>query len=261
MYVDTHAHFDHLGSAKECADVIGRARAAGLERIVAVGANAHSNRLVARLAQEHPDIVAAAVGYDREQAEAAPAPNELRELLQHPRMVAVGEIGVDYHYSPHTAPAQRKLFAQMLDLAAEAGRPVIVHSRDAEADTLAMLTEWARPDERRTGVLHCFTGSAEFAERLVELGFYIGFSGIVTFRNAQALRGVAARLPLDRIVLETDSPYLAPAPFRGTVNEPARVVHVAECLAQIRHDSVERIAHITSQNAKRLFHLSEGATT
>lgn len=258
MYIDTHAHFDHLRTDEECSGLITRAQAAGVERIVAVGATAASNRFVMRLARTHPGMVVPAVGYDRDQADVAPSLEELSELAATPEVVAIGEIGLDYHYAADTAAQQRKLFARMLELAAAIGKPVIVHSREAEADTLAMLSDWVSHDSTRSGVLHCFTGSPAFATKLIELGFYIGFSGILTFSSAQSLRDIAACLPMDRILLETDSPYLAPVPFRGTVNEPARVVRIAECLAQIRHDSVERIAHSTSQNAKRLFDLKGG---
>ena len=258
MFIDTHAHFDHLPDDAARWAVLDRAREAGVVQVMAVGANPRANACVLSLVRARKAWVMAAVGYDRDMAGCEVSVAALRESLQSPDVVAVGEIGLDYHYSPATAGAQRALFEQMLALAAEVRKPVIVHSRDAEADTLAMLTDWRSGDASRVGVLHCFTGSARFAERLIELGFYIGVSGIVTFRNARSLREIIASLPLERILLETDSPYLAPVPLRGKPNEPAYISHIAQCVAQIRHDTVEHIAHSTTQNAMRLFNFHGG---
>jgi TatD DNase family protein len=168
----------------------------------------------------------------------------------------VGEIGLDYHHAQHTARLQRALCEAQLERAAAWRLPVCVHTRDADADTLALLrtyaaTPWGRAG--RPGVVHCFTGSAAFAEELLALGFCLGFSGIVTFRNADRLRTVAAGIPADRLLVETDAPFLAPVPMRGQPNEPAFAVHVAACLARQRGVSVAELADLTTANAFRLF--------
>ncbi len=260
MLIDTHAHLDAYLQSGEWSAVLGRAQAAGVGRIVAVGHHPESNRLAVALAKQHPAAVSAAIGYDRDQALEHPPLPELLALLKEPGVVAVGETGLDYYYSPETAGAQKELFAQMLQASRDHRRPIVIHSRDADDDTLALLSDHCRQwtgDPGRIGVLHCFTGSKTFASRLMDLGFLISFSGIVTFRNAADLRGVARAMPEDRLLIETDSPYLAPVPNRGQRNEPAFVVHVAEALAKIRNDTVEHIAHITAQNAQRLFQFDE----
>jgi len=253
-YFDSHAHFDHL-DAPAIAGVLSRAAAAGVNRVLAVGGNPAANEAVVRVAAAHPAQVRAAVGLDREHAGREELVPSVEALLSAPGILAVGEIGLDYHYHPESATGQKKLFARMLDLAAARKLPVVVHSREADADTLELLggfvAKW--PDAGRPpGVLHCFTGGPEFARKLLEIGFLLSFSGIVSFRNADALREVARTVPADRLLVETDAPYLAPVPFRGQVNEPALLPHVVEVLAKIRNDSTGHIAHITAQNACRL---------
>ncbi len=252
---DSHAHFDHLDAAA-ISDVLKRAAKAGVGRILAVGGSPAANTAVLRVAQDYPKQVRAAIGLDREQAGHPELVAPVESSLSGPGVVAVGEIGLDYHYHPESAVAQKDLFARMLTLAADHQLPVMVHSREADADTLDLLEDFVRRwtvTERSPGVLHCFTGSADFARRLLDLGFLVSFSGIVTFRNAGMLREVAKLVPADRLLVETDAPYLAPEPFRGRVNEPELLPHVLALLAKIRNDSVEHIAHITAQNASRLF--------
>ena len=262
MFFDTHAHFDSFEKEGVVDAVLSRAATAGVTRMCAVGSSEASNDLVVRLAAEHPDVLTAAVGYDRDQLENPCNLELLAEQAAAPGVVAVGEIGLDYYYSAETAPAQRALFDQMLEFAATRRLPVIVHSRYADDDTLAMLGEFSTSWKKSfhgvdnpppPGVLHCFTGDLPFAEALLELGFMISFAGIVTFNNADSLRAVAKEIPSDRLLIETDCPYLTPKPFRGKVNEPAYVVHVAEMLAGVRGMTVEAIAAATGANAKRLF--------
>lgn len=258
-FIDSHAHFDHLGGEGEVAAVIARAREAGVSRIVAIGGNEGANASAVDVARAHEGVVSAAVGFDRDQAARGTDDAKLRELAGAPGVVAIGEVGLDYHYEPATRKEQMALFERMLDLARESGKPVVVHSREADEDTLGLLRQYVdvlRGSGKLPGVLHCFTGSAEFAAKLLELGMMIGFSGIVTFKNAARLREVAKGVPEDRILIETDSPYLAPEPHRGKQNEPAHVAVVAAALAKIRNDSVEHIAHITADNAVRLFNLN-----
>ncbi len=289
---DTHAHFDPFAAEGTVAAVLDRAAAAGVKRICAVGSSEASNDLVVRLAQAHPDQLVAAVGYDRDQVGKPHDLAKLAALAGQPGVAAVGEIGLDYYYSAETAPAQRALFAQMLEFAAERRRPVIVHSRYADEDTIDLLGEfstlWKKvfhtmekpgPDFPHhginppgfstpwkkvfhnvenpppPGVLHCFTGDAAFAEELLALGFLISFSGIVSFNNAGPLREVAKLVPEDRLLVETDCPYLTPKPFRGKVNEPAYVARVAEVLAAARGADAAALAEATFANAVRLFQL------
>lgn len=258
MFFDTHVHFDPASSDQEVAGVMERARAAGVTRLVAVGHNAAANTAALRLAGRFPDHVRAALGYDRSMAGECPDLVALEhEIMANAAAVAaLGEIGLDFHYSPDTKEAQRQLFDEQLAVARRLLLPVIVHSRDADDDTLDLLKSHARQwtgDVARLGVLHCFTGDAAFAARLLDLGMFISFSGIVSFRNADSLRTVARTIPSDRLLIETDSPYLAPVPHRGRVNEPAFLPAVAAVVAQARAVSVEAIAETTFVNATRLF--------
>jgi len=197
-----------------------------------------------------------ALGFDRDQAASAEPEvlvETLRRLAGAQPLAAVGETGLDYHYHPETAEAQRALFAAQLRLADEWGLPVIVHTRDADEATLRVLDETPWRGEGLRGVIHCFTGGKAFAAQLLERQFAISFSGIVTFRNADLLRESAAGVPDERLLIETDAPFLAPVPKRGQRNEPAFVAHVAECLAAVRGTTPERIAELTRQNAQAMF--------
>ncbi len=252
---DTHAHpgaWENEGLPA----VLARARAAGVSRVLAVGGTPEANRLVVAAARAQPREVRAAVGINRDQAGTTWSADELAALLAAPETAAVGEVGLDFHRAAPDRETQLRLFERMLDLACASGRPIIVHSRAAEAETISLLERHVRRwagDGSRIGVQHCFTGTQAFAARLLELGFFISFSGILTFKNAGALRQIAAGIPEDRLLIETDSPWLAPEPFRGKPNEPAQVRRVAETLAEIRRCSVEDIASATFRNAERLF--------
>lgn len=255
MLADTHVHFGEF-APDEIGALLERAKAAGVERFVAVGGNAQSNRRCQSLAGQHPGIMVAAVGYDRDQSPQAASREALEEILSSPGIAAVGEIGLDYYYGAERKASQRKLFDAMLEIAQDHRLPVVVHSREAEADTLAALRDFAaqcRRTARLPGVLHCFTGSTRFMEKLLEMGFFISFSGIVTFPSATSLRQVVPLVPDDYLLIETDAPLLAPQPVRGRRNEPAYLTHIADCVAELRQVSREAIAEITSCNAQRLF--------
>lgn len=262
MLFDTHAHFDGFAAEGTVAAVLARAAAAGVAKVCAVGSSEASNDLVVRLAREHPGALVAAVGYDRDQTGRPRDPEKLAALAVNPAVAAVGEIGLDYYYSAETAPAQRALFGRQLAFAAERRLPVVVHSRDADDDTVDLLGEFSAAWKKTfhgaenpppPGILHCFTGDAGFAEELLALGFLISFSGIVSFNNAGPLREVARHVPEDRLLIETDCPYLTPKPFRGRVNEPAFVARVAEVLAEARGTTAEAVAEATFANACRVF--------
>lgn len=224
--------------------------------MIAVGGSPEANRSVMDIARANPLRIRAAIGINRDLAGFPGTEPGLEELLAAPEVVAVGEVGLDFRHADTNREAQIRLFDHMLDIARRQRLPVIVHSRAADAETIAALEKHARNwagVKGRIGVQHCFTGSRAFAERLLALGFLISFSGIITFKNAAELREIAAEIPEDRILIETDSPWLAPEPFRGKPNEPANVRRVAETLAEIRQTTTEAIADATFRNAEKLF--------
>ncbi len=259
MLTDTHVHFDGLmAEGNDICAIVERAAAGGVGRMVAVGGSPATNRAAINMAQAYPEHIRAAVGYNRDQTATVrrQTVDELKTLLSAPEVMAIGEIGLDFHHGRETALAQMELFQRMLLLARDHQLPVSVHTREAKAETLAALRAHAAawygaPD--RIGVMHCFTGDEGFARDLLALGFFISFSGIITFKNAGALLAVAALVPDGRLLIETDAPYLAPELFRGQPNEPAHVRRVAEVLAKIRHTSFETIAELTTRNADKMF--------
>lgn len=266
---DTHVHFQSGQPEGDIQELVKRAADVGVERIVAVGGSPSLNAGAIAVAKRYPAAMGVALGLDRDQApdvastagELGGAMAQLRaEITQHQkegmRVVAIGEMGLDYHYSAETADMQKSLFDAQLSLSRELALPVVVHSREAQEDTLSLLrthVAHVQHSTDRVGVLHCFTGDACFAQQLVEMGLYVSFSGIVTFRNADPLRAAAAVVPDDRLLIETDTPFLAPVPMRGKRNEPAFVAHVAAMLAKVRGTDMETIADLTTENARRLF--------
>ncbi|MBZ9666188.1 TatD family hydrolase [Pseudomonas sp. LMG 31766] len=257
MLIDSHCHLDRLdltahgGSLDAALDA---ARAAGVGHFLCIGVSANNAATVKSLAERYDDVDCS-VGVHPLDLEpgAEPALDWLLGELAHPKVVAIGETGLDYHYEPESAALQQASFRLHLEAARVTGKPVIVHTREARADTLALLREAALP---QAGVLHCFTEDWEMAKAALDIGFYISLSGIVTFRNAEALRDVARQVPVDRLLVETDSPYLAPVPHRGKPNLPQYVREVAEYLAVLRGVSYEALAEQTSSNFKRLFPLA-----
>ena len=262
MFFDTHVHFDSFAADGSLPTILERAEAAGVHQLLAVGGSAEANELSLRLATEFPGRIVGSAGYDRDLAGEKSDFALLREQAAQRKTVAIGETGLDYFYGSEKAKEQQTLFFQCLEIAAEVQKPVIVHTRDADDDTLGMLTDFSKVwkgDPSRIGVLHCFTGDEVFARALLDLGFHISFSGIITFRNADPLRAVAKMVPEDRLLIETDSPYLAPVPHRGKRNEPAFVADVAKRLAEVRGCAVESLSKAASANACHLFGLSEGS--
>jgi len=251
-YADTHAHFGGVA-----APLLARAAQAGVTRIVACGGNPELNAGAEAAARAAPFHVRLALGLDRSQTDLTEdglAAFEVR--LAAADICAVGESGLDYHHDVATRGRQTALFARMLAVAGRLRRPVIIHTREADDDTLALIDEGGSPAlaaRGRLGVVHCYTGGRTFARRLLDRGLYISFSGIVTFRNADALREVAAYVPDDRLLIETDSPYLTPVPLRGRPNEPAFVPHVAACVARARKVKPTVLARLTTGNAEDLF--------
>ncbi|WP_342243017.1 TatD family hydrolase [Pseudomonas sp. OTU5201] len=258
MLIDSHCHLDRLDLAAHDGSLdaaLEAARARGVGQFLCIGVSADNAAAVKSLAERYEDVHCS-VGVhplDLQPGESL-ALDWLLGELQHPRVVAIGETGLDYHYEPEAAELQQQAFRLHLDAAKVTGKPVIVHTREARADTLALLREAALP---QAGVLHCFTEDWDMARAALDLGFYISLSGIVTFRNADALREVARQVPSDRLLVETDSPYLAPVPYRGKPNLPQYVREVAEFLADLRGVSFEAFAEQTSENYLRLFPLAQ----
>jgi TatD DNase family protein len=263
VFIDSHCHIDGPEFDADREEVIARARDAGVTTMLVVGTgDPHTdamNRAV-DLAEKHEEIYAA-VGVHPHDAKLFDdaAETRLMDLVQQSkRVIAWGEIGLDYHYDHSPRDVQRSVFGRQLRVARELDLPVVIHSREANDDTIAILSEelscYAKYRER-AGVLHCFGGSLAMARNAIEMGFFVSFAGNLTFKKADDLRDIARQLPLDRLLVETDCPYLTPVPFRGRRNEPARVVETARCLAEIHNKDVEEVGRITSENFLRLFRL------
>lgn len=256
--IDSHCHLDrldltaHNGSLDAALEA---ARERGVGHFLCIGVSAENAADVKTVAERYPDVHCSVGIHPLDvSAEKEPALEWLLRELDHPRVVAIGETGLDYHYEPESAELQKQSFRLHLEAGRITGKPVIVHTREARADTLALLRE---ADLTAAGVLHCFTEDWEMAKAALDLGFYISLSGIVTFRNAEALREVARQVPADRLLVETDSPYLAPIPYRGKPNLPQYVREVAELLASVRGVELEALAEQTTENFYRLFPLAK----
>ena len=253
MFVDSHCHLDRLDLEPYGGDVqaaIAAARSVGVDGILCVCIDLENYPAVIKLAEQ--DNIWASVGvHPLEDKLCEATADELFDLTHHDKVVAVGETGLDYFYAGDRKTVMQERFVTQLQVARQASLPVIVHTRDAREDTLSLLKAHACPDS--AGVLHCFTENWEMAKAAMDLGFYISFSGIVTFRNAETLREVARKMPLDRMLIETDSPYLAPVPHRGKSNEPRFVADVARFLAELKGVPVDEMAQVTSDNFYHLF--------
>ncbi|HMG73491.1 MAG TPA: TatD family hydrolase [Pyrinomonadaceae bacterium] len=262
MFIDSHCHIDgpEYGSDRE--EVIARARDAGVSTMLNVGTGDPNSGTLERavgLAEKHSEIYAA-VGvhpHDAKLFDDAAEQRLLNLVRQSKRVIAWGEIGLDYHYDHSPRDTQREVFRRQLRLAREQNLPVVIHSREADDDTIAILSE-ELTGYKRAGVLHCFGGSLVMAQAAIELGFCISFAGNLTFKKAQDLRDVARQLPLGRLLIETDCPYLTPVPFRGKRNEPARVVETARCLADLHDTELGDIARVTTENFRTLFDVPVG---
>jgi TatD DNase family protein len=251
MYFDTHAHYDDPRFDADREETLAAVREAGVELVLVPGCDPASSRAATALAETHSWIYAAAGIHPQEAASVREEDYDaIRALLRHPRVRAVGEIGLDYYYDD-AAPreVQREVFRRQLALAKETGLPAIVHDREAHGDCLTLIDEY--PEVR--GVFHCFSGSAEYARELVRRGWYISFTGSVTFKNARGLLLAAQAVPNDRIMIETDSPYLAPEPYRGRRNDSRGLRRICAVLAELRGMTPEALAELTLENGKRFF--------
>jgi TatD DNase family protein len=251
MLTDSHCHLDDPKFATDLDAVLERAAAAGVTRILTIGTGDGPPELdrAVRLAERYPQIHAT-VGvhpHDAAKATAETIPH-LRELARHPKVVAIGEIGLDYHYDFSPREVQRRVFIEQLELATELNLPISIHTREAWDDTIAMLkSSW-----RGEGIMHCFTGTAEQARQALGLNFHLAFGGVITFKTAETIREAAALTPDDRLLIETDAPYLAPIPWRGKRNEPAFMAQTVLKLAEVRGTTPDHIAAVTSANFERL---------
>lgn len=254
MLVDTHAHLDMKEYDPDREAVVLRAREAGVSRIVSISTDAASARETVRLAGKFEGVFASVGVHPHDAGKIRPGDLEdILTLAAHQKVVAWGEIGLDYHYDHSPRDVQREMFRQQAGLARKAGLPLIIHTREADADTLAVLREEKAGE--LGGVFHCFSGDENLARASLDMGFHISFSGIITFKKADVLRDVARLVPPDRLLVETDAPFLAPVPFRGKRNEPMHVSIVAARLAEVRGLPPEEIARITTENAAKLFRL------
>jgi TatD DNase family protein len=254
MLFDSHAHVDGKEFDADRAEVLARARAAGVARIVVIGAvgdPGSAERAVA-LAETDPDIWATVATHPHDTANMTPAWWEVHErLASHPRVVAIGETGLDYYYDHSPRDVQKAAFARFIELARAVGKPVVCHIRDAHDDARAILAAGGVTD----CVIHCFTGTPDDARAYAERGYYVSFSGIVTYKTAQSLRDAVPLVPRERLLIETDCPYLAPVPRRGKRNEPAFLTHTAQVVAQCAGMSFDELAAATGENAARVFRL------
>ena len=253
MLVDSHCHLDFPDFAPEREAVVARARAAGIGRMLTISTRVKRQAHILEIVEKYPDVFGT-VGTHPHHVDEELDVNAatLAALTQHPKIVAIGEAGLDYHYDTGPRENQAKSFRQHIAAARETGLPLVIHSRDCDDDMAAILREETGKGAF-TAVLHCFTGGRTLAFTAVELGHYIGFTGILTFKNSGALRDIAKALPADRILVETDSPYLAPVPYRGKRCEPAYVVETAKVLAETRGVPFEDMARQTTENFFRLF--------
>ena len=254
MYFDTHAHLDDFKFREDQDQVIARAREAGLELIVNVGYNVASARRTVQLTKEY-DFIYGTVGMHPHDAKDLDGDSlrELRKLAAEPKIVAIGEIGLDYYYDHSPRDVQQRVFRRMIDLAREVKLPIVIHDRDAHEDIFRILKEEDAAEVG--GIFHCYSGSWPLAKEAVEMGFYISIAGPVTFHNAKKVVEVVKEVPLEWLLIETDSPYLAPVPYRGKRNELAYMVKVAEMIAQIKGLDVEKVARVTTENGKRAFNI------
>jgi TatD DNase family protein len=253
MLVDSHCHMDFPDFASELDAVVARARAAGIARLVTICTRVRKFPQVLAVAEKFPEIFCSVGTHPHNAHEELDIDAKaLIDLTKHPKVVAIGEAGLDYHYDKSPRDAQAQGFRQHIQAARETGLPLVIHSREADAD-MARILEEETGKGAFLAVLHCYTGGRDLAFKAIELGLYIGFTGILTFKNGQDLRDLAKDLPAERILVETDAPYLAPLPYRGKRNEPAHVVETAKVLAATRGVSVDDIARQTTENFFRLF--------
>jgi TatD DNase family protein len=257
--IDSHCHLNYDFAPKTAADLVSEARAAGVSTLVTIGTDLPSIQAVAAISDAHPEVFHTVGVHPHEASTLADADLALLERsARHPKCRAIGEIGLDYHYDHSPREIQRARLEQQLELAVTLAQPIVIHSREGEGDLLEALRRYV-PRARGAavpGIIHCFTGTVEFGRACVDLGFLISFSGILTFKNAEGVREAARAFPLASLLVETDSPYLAPIPHRGRKCEPSMVRLTAQKLAEVKGTSLEEVAAVTSSNARKVFRIT-----
>ena len=256
MLIDSHVHLDDPRYDSDRDQVFQRASDSGIQAFVTIGCDLATSKSAVQLSESYDNVYSTVGVHPHESKEILDGwYDEFRKLAQYPKVVAYGEIGLDYHYDHSPRIVQRQRFREQVQLAKELQLPIVIHTREAQKDTITILKEEGAVDVG--GVFHCFSGDECLAKDALDLGFYLSFSGVITFKNASMLREIIKKVPLDHIMIETDCPYLTPVPHRGKRNEPAFVRHVAETIADIigsgDPSSFEKIAHATAENTKRLF--------
>ncbi|TDT50557.1 TatD family hydrolase [Fonticella tunisiensis] len=253
MIFDSHAHYDDEAFKDDREEVIDKIRRAGVEKVLNCGASLEGCYKTLELTEKY-DFIYGAVGIHPEYPEAALENiNKIGELLENKKIVAVGEIGLDYYYEPYDRELQLRAFREQMDLARSLDMPVVIHDREAHEDTLKVIKEF----KGVRGVLHCYSGSPEFAKEVLKHDYYFGFTGVVTFKNAKKAVDTVSVLPIDRILVETDCPYMAPVPYRGKRNDSSYLVHIINRIAEIRGMDYETIKRITYENACQLFNIEK----
>ena len=254
MLVDSHCHLDRINLDPyngELSGAIDAARTRGIQQLLCIGISLENIQTVIDIAQQHPAVVASVGVHPCDVKEGTATADQLLQWAQQPKVVALGETGLDYHYETDSKALQHESFAMHLVVGGKTGLPVVVHTREARDDTIELIK--AHGSLESAGVLHCFTEDWDMAKRALDLNYYISISGIVTFKNAEQIRDVVRKMPLDRLLVETDSPYLAPVPYRGKPNEPKNVREVAEFVAEVKGMPFEELARHTTENFYRLF--------
>lgn len=251
-FIDTHAHMDFKDYESHLDEILHRSNAVGVEKIIIPGVSIKDINKILNLIDKYPFLYGAVALHPSEASEwDKNSYKKLKEYASHPKIVAIGETGLDYYWDKSFIDLQKEVFREHIRLAKELNKPLIIHNRDAHSDVIAILKE----TQANKGVMHCFSGSSEFAKECCEFGLFIALGGPVTFKNAKLPKEVAKIISLEKLLLETDSPFLTPHPFRGKVNDPSNLPLIAEEIAKIKETSVEEIAKITSQNAEFLFGL------
>lgn len=263
MYIDSHCHINFPDLAQRMPDILGRMAENRVTHALCISVDLPDFPQVLALAEQHANIFASVGVHPDYEDTPEPDVEQLISLSRHDKVIAIGETGLDYYRLQGDLEWQRSRFRTHIRAARATGKPLIIHTRSASDDTIRILREEGAGTSTGgpAGVMHCFTESQEVADAAMEMGFYISFSGIVTFKSAKALQEVAKAVPVERMLIETDSPYLAPVPYRGKTNEPGFVKHVAEYIAQLKSIPVEEVAHHTTRNFFRLFQLQEGSLT
>lgn len=252
MYFESHAHYDDDVFNSDRTELINEMHKSGISHIINVGCNMASSQISMELAETY-DFIYASVGIHPSDADMVTEQDYklIAEYCSNPKVVALGEIGLDYHYEPHNKENQRKCFKRQLEIAKKANKPVIIHSREASLECFEIIKE----SKVRSGVVHAFSGSAEMAQEYIKMGFFIGVGGVVTFKNSRKLTEVVETIPLEKILIETDSPYLAPVPVRGSRNDSRNLRFVCEKIAQLKNIDIEKVKKVTTKNAKTLFNI------